>query len=136
MFSTVVFVAALVGILLALTILWAWLLRLGLRRAKVQDATTKRIVFATAVVIILEVAMTALFHLVSPSSDAQSIALGLANLAAAVTATLRRSDNANTRPRLLSTASMKTQVCRGFNCVPSSAASKGDLASGRWSRTR
>jgi len=84
MLSTIVFAAIFVGLLLASVVLWALFLRLGLRWAKVPDVTTRRVVFATSIVIILQVALNVLFLFISPSSDAQSIVLGLVELAAAV----------------------------------------------------
>jgi signal peptidase I len=84
MFSTVVFAAVFVGLLLAWVVLWALFLRFGLRWAKVPDVTTRRVVLATAIVIILQVAINVLFLFISPSSDAQSIVLGLVELTAAV----------------------------------------------------
>ena len=87
MLSTIVFAAVFVGLLLASVVLWALFLRLGLRWAKVPDVTTRRLVLATVVVIILQVALNVLFLFVSASSDAQSIVLGLVELAAAVVVT-------------------------------------------------
>lgn len=84
MFSTIVFAAIFLGLLIASVVLWALFLRLGLRWAKVPDVTTRRVVLATVVVIILQVAINILFLYISPSSDAQSIVLGLVQLAAAV----------------------------------------------------
>jgi signal peptidase I len=84
MFSTVVFAAVFVGLLLASVVLWALFLRLGLRWARIPDVTTRRVVLTTAIVIILQVALNVLFLFISPSSDAQSTVLGLVQLAAAV----------------------------------------------------
>lgn len=84
MLSTIVFAAIFVGLLLASVVLWALFLRLGLRWAKVPEVTTRRVVVATAIVIVLQVTLNVLFLFVSPSSDPQSIGLGLVELAAAV----------------------------------------------------
>jgi hypothetical protein len=84
MFSSVVFAAIFVGLLLASVVLWALFLRLGLHWAKVPEVTTRRVVLTTAIVIVLNVALNVVSLFVSPSSDAQSIALGLVELATAV----------------------------------------------------
>ena len=80
MFSTLVFAAVFVGLLLLSAVLWALFLRLGLRWAKVPEVTTRRVVLATAIVIILQIALNVLFA----SFDAQSIVLGLVELTATV----------------------------------------------------
>ncbi len=59
-------------------------LRIGLRWAKVPDVTTRRLVFATVAVFVLQIALSSLFHFCSPSTDAQSIFLALIQLAARV----------------------------------------------------
>ncbi|MCA9125001.1 MAG: signal peptidase I [Planctomycetaceae bacterium] len=84
MLSTIVFAAIFVGLLLASVVLWALFLRLGLRWAKVPDVTTRRVVAATAIVIVLQVAINLGFLFISPSSDAQTIVLGLVELVVAV----------------------------------------------------
>ena len=84
MFSTVILAAIFVGLLLASFVLWVLSLRLGLRWARVPEVTTRRVVLATAIVFFLQVALNVLFLFVSPSSDTQSIVLGLVELAAAV----------------------------------------------------
>ncbi len=84
MFSTLVFAALFIGLLFASIAVWALFLGLGLRWAKVSDVTTRRVVLATVVVIILQVALNILFLFVSPSSDVQAIILGFLELAAAV----------------------------------------------------
>lgn len=86
MFSTVAFAPIFLGLLLASVVLWALFLQLGLRWAKVPDVTTRRVVLATAIVIILQVTLNVLFRFISPSADAQTIVLGLAKLAADVVA--------------------------------------------------
>ena len=65
MFSTIVFVAVFLSLLLASVVLWALFLRLGLRWAKVPDVTTRRVVLTTAMVISLNVAINVLFLFVS-----------------------------------------------------------------------
>jgi len=79
MFSTTIFAASFIGLLLASVVLWALLLRLGLRWAKVADVTWRRIARATAIVFIVQVALTVLFLLISPLSH--SIVLQLVELA-------------------------------------------------------
>ncbi len=78
------FLASLRRLLLASVVLWALFLRLGLRWAKVPDVTTRRVVLATAMVIVLQIGLNVLFLFVSPSSDAQSIVFDLVELTAAV----------------------------------------------------
>ena len=63
MLSTIVFAAIFVGMLIATGVLFGMFLRLGLRWAKVPDVTTRRIVYATAIVITLQIAISALFHI-------------------------------------------------------------------------
>ena len=84
MLSTIVFAAIFVGMLIATGVLFGMFLRLGLRWAKVPDVTTRRIVYATAIVITLQIAISALFHIFSLSSEAESTLLGLVELAATV----------------------------------------------------
>lgn len=83
MFSTIVFAAIFIGLRLASILLWVLFLRLGLRWAKVPDVTTWRIFLATVVVIILQIVLNVSSLLATPSSDAQTIVLGLLELAAA-----------------------------------------------------
>lgn len=84
MLSTIVFAAALIGLLLVTVALWALLLRLGLRWAKVPDVTTRRVVVTTAIVVVLQFTLSVLFQFVSPSSDAQAIGVAVVQLVAAV----------------------------------------------------
>ncbi|MBC7816609.1 MAG: signal peptidase I [Planctomycetaceae bacterium] len=84
MLSTIILVASFLGLLLLSVVFWALFLRLGLRWAKVPDVTTRRVIFATIVLIVLQVALNVLFLLASPSSELQSLFLALVVLAAAL----------------------------------------------------
>lgn len=84
MFSTILFVAAFVGLLFASAALWALFLRLGLSWVKAADVSWRRIVFGTALVFISQVLLNLLFLCISPSSEAQAIALGFVELATSV----------------------------------------------------
>lgn len=70
--------------LVASAALWGWFLRIGLRWAKGADVTIRRIAFATAVVITLQVAFSLLSVLISASSVGQSFAFQLFEVAASV----------------------------------------------------
>jgi len=84
MLSTVIFSAVFIGLLLASVVLWALFLRFGLRWAKVPEVTTRRVVLAAAIVFILQSGLNTLFLFVLPSTDVQSIVLGLMELTAAI----------------------------------------------------
>lgn len=84
MFSTIVFSAIFLGLLLVSAVLWGLFLRLGLRWAKVPDVTTRRVVFTVVVVMVLQITLNALFPYFSTSSDAQTILLGSVGLIASV----------------------------------------------------
>lgn len=83
MLSTIVLVAVFFGLFLASTVLWALFFRFGLRWAKLQEVSTWRIVCTALTVTILQFALNFLFLSFSPSSDAQSVILGLVQLVAA-----------------------------------------------------
>ena len=82
--ASLIFAIAFVGLLALRLTLWAFFLRLGLRWAKVVDASAWRIVIATVAVLVVQFALNVLFNFVSPSSNAQQIALTIAEVAAAV----------------------------------------------------
>jgi signal peptidase I len=84
MLSTIVFAAVFFGLLFGTVVLWALFLRIGLRWAKVPDATTWRVVVATVVVVVLQSLQSALFLLASPSSDAQVIGVAVVEIVVAV----------------------------------------------------
>jgi len=84
MLSTTLLAVIFIGQLIALIVLWALFLRLGLRWAKVPDVTTRRILLTTAIVIGLGVVFTILSRFATPSSVVQLIFLGLIQLAASV----------------------------------------------------
>lgn len=84
MMSTIVVACLFLALLVASTLLWALFLRVGLGWAKVQDVTTRRVAFATILVIVLQIVLTIVSHLVSPTDPAPVLILGIAELVAAV----------------------------------------------------
>jgi signal peptidase I len=68
MFSTIIFTLVFLGLLTITAGLWAVLLRLGVRWAKIKNATTNRIILATVAVIVLQTLLALLYRLVSASS--------------------------------------------------------------------
>lgn len=84
MLWAITFVTLFLGLLLLSVILWAVFLRLGLRWAKVQAITKRRIVLATATVIASQIVVGFLFHLASPSNEVHAILLGVGELVAAM----------------------------------------------------
>jgi signal peptidase I len=84
MLSTIILVALLLGLEAVAVFLWAIFLRVGLRWAKVEGITTRRIVFATALVWALQLMLLVLFSLLSPGAAAQVILIEVAQLAALV----------------------------------------------------
>lgn len=84
MSSTVIIIAAFLSLLALSAVLWGVFLRLGLWWARISDVTLRRIVWATAGVMALQMAMNALFRLMPPSSEEQAIVLTVAALVAGV----------------------------------------------------
>ncbi len=84
MFSTVVFVAIFVGLLITSVALWALFLRLGLRWAKVPNVTMRRVAVATTIAAVLHIGLNVLFLFASPTSDAQSFVLNVVEFASSV----------------------------------------------------
>ena len=84
MLSTIVFIVLLVFLVLASVVLWALFLRLGLRWARVTGVTSRRVIVATVVVILLQMALELALRLAPPISASQSIFLDLAVIAAVV----------------------------------------------------
>jgi signal peptidase I len=84
MLSTIVFVAVFVGLLVVSVVLWALCLRLGLWWAKAPDVTMRRVVLATATIIVLQIMLNVLFAIASSASDTPSILLACLEFAAAV----------------------------------------------------
>jgi signal peptidase I len=84
MFSTIFFIALLVLLVLASVVLWALFLRLGLQWARVTDVTSRQIIVATVVVILLQMAMELAVWLASAITGSQSVLLDLAVIAATV----------------------------------------------------
>jgi signal peptidase I len=82
MFSTVILFALLLGLLLASLVLWALLLYLGLRWAKIKGITIRRVVSATAAAFAVHLLLGVLAGLLSPSTDRQVILVSVAQLAA------------------------------------------------------
>jgi signal peptidase I len=84
MFSTVILVTGLVGTQFASLLLWALFLRLGLHWAKVPAVTTRRLVLATIIVIVLQAAVSVSFAFFWPSTNTASIILSFVALAASI----------------------------------------------------
>lgn len=84
MFSTIIFIITFVGLFLATIVLWALFLRLGLAWAKAPDITLGRVVFATAIVMLSQIAITSLLYLYPSSSDIESLVLDLVLLVVSV----------------------------------------------------
>lgn len=82
--STIVVTSLFLGLLVATVLLWALFLRVGLRWAKVQDVTTRRVAFATILVVVLQIVLTIVSYLVSPTDTSPALILGIAELVAAV----------------------------------------------------
>jgi len=82
MFSTIVAVFVLV-LLLFLGGLWALLLRIGLRWAKVSDVTTRRIVLAIVFAFAVQIGVNILLLLILPDPVGQTWVFALLNLTAA-----------------------------------------------------
>jgi signal peptidase I len=82
--STIVVTSLFLGLLVASTLLWALFLCVGLRWAKVQNATKSRVVFTTILVIVLQIVLTIVSYLVSPNDPAPALIFGIAELVAAV----------------------------------------------------
>lgn len=84
MLSTIIVVAVFFSLVMLQFILWAMFLRLGLRWARVPDVTTRRIVLATGSVIAIQLVLYISSRLFTPTSDAQTILVGVLELVAVV----------------------------------------------------
>lgn len=84
MLSTIVVVALFLGLIILSLVLWVAFLRLGLRWAKVADVTPRRIAVATGIVLAIQLVLTVIFRLLSPTSVTQAIFLILLELTNAV----------------------------------------------------
>ncbi len=84
MFTTITLATVFIGLLLALAVLWALCLRLGLRWAKASNVTTRRVVGATAAVLVLQIALNVAFLFAALTSDTQSLSFGVVELVAGV----------------------------------------------------
>jgi len=73
MFTTIVFFAVFLGLIALTIVLWAVFLGLGLRWAKVEKVTKRRIAATTAIVISLQIALNILFFLIASSVPGQPI---------------------------------------------------------------
>jgi signal peptidase I len=84
MVSTIVFAVIFIGLVMVSIVLWALFLRLGLRWAKVPNVTKRRVLFSTAVVLLLQVAANVVLRFASPSFNVPFILLALLEIAATV----------------------------------------------------
>jgi signal peptidase I len=84
MLSTVIVVTLFFGTLILSIVLWAMLLRLGLRWAKVPNVTTRRVVVTTGIVTVIQPILYVALRLVPVESDVQEILLGVSGLAIGV----------------------------------------------------
>jgi signal peptidase I len=82
MLSTIILFAVLIGGLIVSVALWAFCLRLGLRWAKVEDVTSRRVLLTTIVVLGLELAANVLLRLSPSKSDEAGLLVGVGGLAA------------------------------------------------------
>ena len=84
MTSTIILVSLLFGLVALEVVLWAVFLRWGLRWAKVQGVTWRRVALATLLAGVLQVPIAIGQRLLSPASAAQAALLGLGGLLANV----------------------------------------------------
>ncbi len=84
MTSTILVAALLFGLLAASILLWVLFLRLGLHWANIRDVTARRLLWATVLVFVLQVAITAVSYLVLPSDPMLALALAIGELAVSV----------------------------------------------------
>jgi len=84
MLSTIIFVALFLGLLIVSFVLWMAFLRLGLRWAKVEGVTTRRLVVATMLVFVVQAVLRILSHVLLPSTGSRAALGGFAVLVAAV----------------------------------------------------
>lgn len=73
---TLVAIALYLGLFIARAILWAIFLRVGLKWVRVPEVTTRRIVVATASVIIVQLVINILFLVLSPAQDEDQLIVG------------------------------------------------------------
>jgi hypothetical protein len=84
MLSTIIVATLFLGLIVASLVLWALLLRFGLRWAKVPDVTTRRVVFTTVAVAVLYIAANVLLSFVSPATIAQVVFFCFAGIAVTI----------------------------------------------------
>jgi signal peptidase I len=84
MFSTLVFAAVLIVLLVASMGSWALLLRLGLRWSSLSDVVWRRIVLTSVVAAVLQVAMNLMILLPLPTSEGRFLMIALCEIGAAV----------------------------------------------------
>lgn len=80
MISTILMAGLFLGLLFLQVLLWAVFLRLGLWWARADNVTTRRIALVTGTVLALQVVLSILFRLNTPSSGALAICLGVLEL--------------------------------------------------------
>ncbi len=87
MLSTAIYATLFIVLSMLYVVMWPVFLRLGLQWAKVSDVTTRRIVFATASVIAINVVAAMAFRFFTPPPESRTIILfGVVGLAANVLA--------------------------------------------------
>ena len=84
MMATIVVASLLLGLLAGSIVLWALLLSVGLRWAKVEKVTARRVVFATISVVFLQTTIAFVSYLLSPAGSTQTLILGMAEIVANV----------------------------------------------------
>lgn len=84
MLATTILIAVALGLLIGRVVLFALFLKLGLKWAKVVDAPARRLVAASAVVVLAEIAWNTSFSFLSPSTTGQAVLWNLAALAISI----------------------------------------------------
>lgn len=79
--ATFVFIFLFVGLGILQIILWAWLLRFGLRWAKVQDVTTRDIILTTVMVTAIQLALYAAIWVATPMFGDRPLMLAVLQMA-------------------------------------------------------
>lgn len=80
MFSTIIFSAIFLGLLLISAVLWGLFLRIGLRWAKAQNITGRRIALVTSIIIVLNLALSFFDFIVSGAFERQYVVLQVAQI--------------------------------------------------------
>lgn len=84
MFVTAILLATFLGLLILSVVLWAIFLRIGLRWAKVDSISARRIAAATAIVFAIQIALNVVSGLLSPLTATNPFFWGFLELGAAV----------------------------------------------------